>query len=89
MESMTRLEVVALRLRCAAAFSTYQARLTTVLENSKRGQTPTAEDLHAEEQALYEYAKVRREFLDALASAEPTNTESNAARMRDRPELLR
>jgi hypothetical protein len=89
MESLTRIELVALRLRCAAAFSAYQAQLTTVLQNSKGGQTPTAQDLHAEEQALYEYAKVRREFLDALESAEATNTESNLTQMRGRPELLR
>jgi hypothetical protein len=89
MESMTRIDIVALRLRCAAAFSAYQAQLTTVLKNSIGGQTPTAQDLHAEEQALYEYAKVRRAFLDALEATETTNTESNPARIRDRPELLR
>jgi hypothetical protein len=89
MKSINRIEVVALRLRCGAAFSAYQAQLTAILQSSKGGRTPPAQNLHAEEQALYEYAKVRREFLDALESAETPDTESDLAHLRDRPELLR
>ena len=65
---MTRIELDVLQLRCTAAFSAYQGHLTAVLERAKGGQPPSEQDLHAEEQALYEYARTRREFLDALAS---------------------
>jgi hypothetical protein len=65
---MTRIKIDILHLRCTAAFSAYQAHMTAVLERSQGGQAPSAEDLHQEEQALYEYARIRREFLDALAS---------------------
>jgi hypothetical protein len=66
---MTRIEFDMLRLRCMTAFSAYQQHLTAVVERSKIGQSPSAQELHAEEQALYEYAGRRREFLDALEHA--------------------
>lgn len=63
---MTRIELDALRLRCRAAFEVYQARVARVIEQSKGGEMPPDSELDAEEQALYEYAKVRRDLLDAL-----------------------
>ena len=65
---MTRIEIDRLRLRCTTAFSAYQGHLAAVVERSRIGQSPSAQDFHAEEQALYEYALRRREFLDALES---------------------
>ena len=65
---MTRIELDALRLRCRAAFEAYQARVAKVIEHCKGGEMPPDAELHAEEEALYEYAKVRRDLLDALRS---------------------
>lgn len=81
---MTRIEIELLRQRCTTAFSTYQAHLTTVVERSNIGQSPSAQDLHAEEQALYEYARCRREFLDALAEVSRAER-SEAPCLRNRP----
>jgi hypothetical protein len=39
-----------------------------VIDHCKGGEMPPDADLHAEEEALYEYAKVRRDLLDALHS---------------------
>lgn len=68
---MTRIEFDALRLRCRAAFEAYQAHAIALLEHSKGGQQPAPHELSAEESALYEYAKVRRDLLDALARFYP------------------
>ena len=65
---MTRAEVDAVRLRCAAALEGYWRRAARVLELSKWGELPATADLEAEEAALYEYAKLRRELLDALGT---------------------
>ena len=68
---MNRIEIVTARQRCAAAFADYQSRLTNVFERAQRGERPSAEQRKAEEQALYDYAKLRREFLDLIdATAE-------------------
>ena len=66
---MTRIEIDSLRLRCQFALEAYKSRAANVLEQSKGGEIPPAAELHAEETALYEYAKIRRELLDALNSA--------------------
>jgi hypothetical protein len=65
---MTRIDFDALRLRCQFAFEAYKSRAASVLEHSKHGEIPPTAELHAEEVALYEYAKVRREMLDALST---------------------
>jgi hypothetical protein len=69
---MTRIELDGLRLRCRAALDAHHAHLTGVIEHSKGGIRPPLDELHAEELALYELAKIRREFLDALANVYPT-----------------
>jgi hypothetical protein len=63
---VTRIEVDALRLRCRAASDAHHDHLATLLDLSKGGTRPPLQVLHAEEQALYELAKIRREYLDAL-----------------------
>jgi hypothetical protein len=65
---VTRIELDALRLRCRAALDAHHARLTALLEQSKGGNRPPFDELHAEELALYELARIRREYLDALTS---------------------
>jgi hypothetical protein len=64
---MTRIEFDALRLRCRAALDAYQLHATRVMEHSKGGEIPPDAELQAEEQALCEFAKARRELLDAFS----------------------
>lgn len=66
---MTRIEVDQLRLRYEAAFEVYRVHTAKLIERSKGGRQPTPQELVAEEQALYELARLRRELLDALAVA--------------------
>jgi hypothetical protein len=66
--AMTRIEIDDLRLRCEAVLKAYTAHASNLLEHSKGGVRPLLATLHAEEQALYEFATVRRELLDALAA---------------------
>jgi hypothetical protein len=66
---MTRIEVDQLRSRYEAAFEVYRGHTAKLIERSKAGRQPTPQELVAEEQALYELARLRRELLDALASA--------------------
>jgi len=63
---MNRIQIDMLRLRCAAALAAYHAHATNVLERAKLGEMAPKPERDAEEQALYEYAKLRRELLDAL-----------------------
>jgi hypothetical protein len=64
---MTRIEFDELRLRYEAAFEVYRTRTATLIEHSKGGRQPTPQELAAEEEALYELTRLRRELLDALA----------------------
>jgi hypothetical protein len=66
---MTRADIDALRLRYQAACNAYHQHANRVVESSKGGETPPVAELFAEEQALWELAKVRRELLDGLAAA--------------------
>lgn len=68
---MTTADIDLLRSRCTEAFSVYEARFKAVLAKCRRGELPGEEELRAEEQALYEYARVRRELLDALEVSPP------------------
>jgi hypothetical protein len=56
-----------LRSRYEAAFEVYRAHTAKLIENSKGGRQPTPQELAAEEQALYELTRIRRDLLDALA----------------------
>jgi hypothetical protein len=60
---MTRIEIDELRSRYEAAFEVYRVR------TAKSARQPAPQDLAAEEQALYELTRLRRELLDALARA--------------------
>jgi hypothetical protein len=62
-----RIHIDELRLRYEAAFEVYRVHTVNLIEHSKGGQQPTPQALAAEEQALYELTRIRRELLDALA----------------------
>jgi hypothetical protein len=70
---VTRVEVDALRLRCEAALEGYRRRAARVLQLSKWGELPAVAELEAEEAALYEFAKLRRDLLDALSAVYRSN----------------
>jgi hypothetical protein len=63
----TRIHIDELRLRYEAAFEVYRVHTANLIEHSKGGHQPTPQELAAEEQALYDLTRVRRELLDALA----------------------
>jgi hypothetical protein len=65
------MEVDDLRARCRAAFAVYEAHVSTVIEHSKGGASPAPAELHAEEAALYEFGKTRRDLLHAIAALNP------------------
>jgi hypothetical protein len=62
----TRIHIDELRSRYEAAFDVYRVHTAKLIEHSKGGQQPTPQELAAEEQALYNLTRVRRELLDAL-----------------------
>jgi hypothetical protein len=64
----TRLQIDELRSRYEAAFDVYRVHTANLIEHSKGGRQPMPQDLAAEEQALYELTRIRRELLGALAS---------------------
>jgi len=64
---MIRIEIDELRKRYEAAFEVYRGHTAKLIEHSKGGGQPTPQDLAAEEQALYELTRIRRELLDVLA----------------------
>jgi hypothetical protein len=68
---MTRMEVDELRERCRAAFAAYDAHFSNVMKHSKGGTSPPPGNLHAEESAFYEFGKMRRDLLHALATLNP------------------
>jgi hypothetical protein len=57
----------ALRARYEAAFEVYRVHTAKLIEHSKGGRHPSPQELAAEEEALYELTRIRRELLDALA----------------------
>jgi hypothetical protein len=61
------MELDELRSRYEAAFEVYRVHTAKLLERSKGGGQPTPQELVAEEQALYDLTRLRRELLDALA----------------------
>jgi hypothetical protein len=65
---MTRIDIDGLRQRWEAVLKAYAAHASNVIEHSKGGVRPPLSTLHAEEQALYDFARVRRELLDALTA---------------------
>ena len=62
----TRIDIDALRLRYEAAFEVYRTHTTNLIEHSKGGRQPAPQALAAEEEALYELKRIRRELLDSL-----------------------
>lgn len=66
---MMRIEIDALRSRYEAVFELYRVHTLKLIERSKGGEQPSPQELAAEEQALHELTRVRRELLDALADA--------------------
>ena len=70
-DRMPRMEVDDLRVRCRAAFAVYEAHFSTVIEQSKSGALPAPGEHHAEEAALYEFGKTRRDLLHAIAALNP------------------
>ena len=65
---MTRTDLDALRLRYQAACAAYHRHADRVAEHSKGGAAPPLAELFAEEQALWELTKVRRELFAELAA---------------------
>ena len=72
-QRMTRIEFDDLRLRYRAAFDLFVEVTTQIIESSKSGHRPPESDLFAEEEGLWELARLRREFLDALLARQPPN----------------
>ena len=64
----TRIDIDEMRLRYEAAFEVYRLHTVKLIEHSKGGRQPTPQELAAEEEALYDLTRIRRELLDALAS---------------------
>jgi len=64
----TRIQIDELRRRYEAAFEVYRVHTANLIEHSKGGRQPAPQELAAEEQALYDLTRLRRELLDALAS---------------------
>jgi hypothetical protein len=60
------MDIDALRGRYEAAFEAYRRHTAKLLEHSKGGQLPTPQDLSAEEEALHELMRIRRELFDRL-----------------------
>jgi hypothetical protein len=69
---MTRMGIDELRLRYEAAFEAYRVHTARLIDHSKGGQQPTPQELAAEEEALYELSRLRRNLLDALATVSRT-----------------
>jgi hypothetical protein len=67
LERMTRIEIDGLRSRYEAAFEVYRMHTARLIEQSKGGRQPAPQELAAEEQALYDLTRLRRELLDALS----------------------
>ena len=63
---MTRMDIDELRVRYEAAFEVYRRHTAKLIERSKGGQQPTPQELSAEEQALHDFTRLRRELLDAI-----------------------
>jgi hypothetical protein len=64
---MMRIDIDELRARYDAAFEVFRGHTVKLIERSKGGQLPTPQDLSAEERALHELTRLRRELLQALA----------------------
>jgi hypothetical protein len=69
LDPMIRIEIDGLRSRYEAVFEVYRVHTLKLIERSKGGQQPSPQELAAEERALHELTRVRRELLDALADA--------------------
>jgi hypothetical protein len=67
LDRMIRIDIDAVRSRYEAVFEVYRVHALKLLERSKGGQQPSPQELAAEERALHELTRVRRELLDALA----------------------
>jgi hypothetical protein len=65
---MGQIELDVLRVRCMTALHAYQTLAAKVFGLAEAGDRPSAPEIDAEEKALYEYASVRRQLLDALAA---------------------
>jgi hypothetical protein len=63
---MTRIDVDGLRLRFEAALEAYRLHAARLIEQSKAGHQPPPQELVAEESALSELQRKRRELLGAL-----------------------
>jgi hypothetical protein len=66
---MTRIEIDGLRLQFEAALEAYRLHAQRLVEQSKAGLQPPPQELVAEEDALAELIKKRRELLTALGVA--------------------
>jgi hypothetical protein len=64
---MMRIDIDELRARYDAAFEVFRGHTVKLIDRSKGGQLPTPQDLAAEERALHELTRLRRELLQALA----------------------
>lgn len=64
--NMTRMDIDELRVRYEAAFEVYRRHTVKLIERSKGGQQPSPQELVAEEEALHEFTRLRRELLDAV-----------------------
>jgi hypothetical protein len=63
---MIRIEIDALRLQFESALEAYRLHAARLIEHSKAGQQPPPQELVAEENALTELMRKRRELLTAL-----------------------
>jgi hypothetical protein len=64
--TMTRMDIDELRVRYEAAFEVYRRHTAKLIERTKGGQQPTPQELVAEQEALHELTRLRRELLDAV-----------------------
>ena len=64
---MMRIDIDELRARYDAAFEVFRGHTVKLIERSKGGHLPAPQDLSAEERALHELTRLRRELLQALA----------------------
>ena len=64
--TMTRMDIDELRVRYEAAFEVYRRHTAKLIERTKGGHQPTPQELVAEQEALHELTRLRRELLDAV-----------------------
>jgi hypothetical protein len=60
------MDVDELRVRYEAAFEVFRRHTGKLIERTKGGQQPTPQELVAEQEALHELTRLRRELLEVI-----------------------